>query len=90
MLSMVGAGLHQRYTYLVCGRLIYARDGKPERERWCGGREGDNSANCGGAEVAQLDPAGSRTRSEDYFSLSTGVERVGCRGVACSIPTPTR
>lgn len=33
MLSMVGAGLHQRYTYLVCGRLIYARDGKPERER---------------------------------------------------------
>ena len=53
-------------------------------------REGDNSANCGGAEVAQLDPAGSRTRSEDYFSLSTGVERVGCRGVACSIPTPTR
>ena len=88
MLSMVGAGLHQRYTYLVCGRLIYARDGKPEREMvW---REGDNSANCGGAEFAQLDPAGSRTRSEDYFSLSTGVERVGCRGVACSIPTPTR
>jgi len=73
MLSM-GAGLHQRYTYLVCGQLIYARDGKPERE-------GTILPTVGGAGVVQLDVAGSRTRSDDYFSPLLGLRELAVEGL---------
>ena len=64
---------------------------KPERDVV----EGDNPANYGGQAAQHWNlPALELGRMMrllfQLFHGSTGVERAGCRGAACSSPAPTR